>query len=111
MEGKAIHLSKICVVTVFSLVWLFLFVTHIVFSALQFTAIHSIDEMFTRLALSRDSFDCARLITVLLITKIAFSKAVSEYVEIGEHCDRVAPFHNFGVYLLRGHTFFTVTFL
>uniref|UniRef100_A0A915AAQ7 G-protein coupled receptors family 1 profile domain-containing protein n=1 Tax=Parascaris univalens TaxID=6257 RepID=A0A915AAQ7_PARUN len=98
MEGKAIHLSKICVVTVFSLVWLFLFVTHIVFSALQFTAIHSIDEMFTRLALSRDSFDCA-------------SKAVSEYVEIGEHCDRVAPFHNFGVYLLRGHTFFTVTFL
>ncbi|VDM45033.1 unnamed protein product [Toxocara canis] len=98
MEGKAIHLSKTCVVVVFSLVWLLLFVSHFIFSALQFTAIHSVDEMFMRLASSRQSLDCK-------------SKPISEYAEIGERCDSVAPFHNFGVYLLRGHTFFTITFL
>lgn len=35
----------------------------------------------------------------------------SDYVEIGGRCDRVAIFHIFGVYLLRGHTLFTLFFL
>ncbi|VDK18887.1 unnamed protein product [Anisakis simplex] len=100
-------MSKTCVVVIFSFVWLFLFFTHIIFSSLHFTAIDNIDDMFARLASSRQSLSCTRFIYHCN----PFFELVSEYAEIGERCDRVAPFHNFGVYLLRGHTFFTIIFL
>uniref|UniRef100_A0A915PMN5 G-protein coupled receptors family 1 profile domain-containing protein n=1 Tax=Setaria digitata TaxID=48799 RepID=A0A915PMN5_9BILA len=35
----------------------------------------------------------------------------SDYDVFGGLCDQISPFHNFGVYLLRGHTLFTLTFL
>ncbi|OZC06117.1 hypothetical protein X798_06897 [Onchocerca flexuosa] len=36
---------------------------------------------------------------------------VADYNVFGDLCDRISPFYNFGVYLLRGHTLFTLTFL
>ncbi|TKR93895.1 hypothetical protein L596_008267 [Steinernema carpocapsae] len=98
MSGKAIRLSRRYVICIFALVWLFLIVTHLIFSALQFSAITNLDSLFSRLAMGRRSLDCT-------------IKLASDYEEIGERCDKVAPFHRFGVYLLRGHTLFTLLFL
>ncbi|VDK70528.1 unnamed protein product [Litomosoides sigmodontis] len=36
---------------------------------------------------------------------------LADYNVFGDLCDRILPFHNFGVYLLRGHTLFTLTCL
>ncbi|KAE9555719.1 hypothetical protein FO519_001071 [Halicephalobus sp. NKZ332] len=98
MSGKAIKLSKKCVILVFAFVWAFLIGTHIVFSALQFSAITHLDHMFSQLNSNPGSLNCGKPIT-------------SDYREIGQKCDRVAVFHTFGVYLLRGHTLFTLIFL
>lgn len=35
----------------------------------------------------------------------------TDYNAFGDLCDQILPFHDFGVYLLRGHTIFTLTFL
>lgn len=35
----------------------------------------------------------------------------SDFFEIGQNCDLISVFHDFGVYLLRGHTLFTLIFL
>uniref|UniRef100_A0A914ZC04 G-protein coupled receptors family 1 profile domain-containing protein n=1 Tax=Panagrolaimus superbus TaxID=310955 RepID=A0A914ZC04_9BILA len=98
MSGKAIRLSRRCVILVFAFVWVFLIFTHLIFSALQFSAIQNLDNMFNILQSNPGSLNCSRSIK-------------SDYVEVGKHCDRVAIFHTFGVYLLRGHTLFTLTFL
>ncbi|VDK64523.1 unnamed protein product [Gongylonema pulchrum] len=60
MAGKAIRLSRRCVIAVFSLLWIFLFLSHLVFSSLQLAAVRAIDEMFTGLAASRHDADCTR---------------------------------------------------
>ncbi|VDM95659.1 unnamed protein product [Thelazia callipaeda] len=86
MAGKTMRLSRMCVILVFSFVWVFLFIAHSLFSFLQLIAISSMGRMITALVLSN-------------------------YGIFRDLCDRVSPFHNFGVYLLRGHTFFTLTFL
>ncbi|CAD5209790.1 unnamed protein product [Bursaphelenchus xylophilus] len=99
MSGKAIKLSKKCVISVFSCVWIFLIVTHVIFSALQFSAIINLDHLFSQLKKHTGSLKCSE------------NQPKSDYIEIGERCDRVAIFHTFGVYLLRGHTLFTLTFL
>uniref|UniRef100_A0A914CD23 G-protein coupled receptors family 1 profile domain-containing protein n=1 Tax=Acrobeloides nanus TaxID=290746 RepID=A0A914CD23_9BILA len=98
MSGKTIRLSKRCVVLVFCCVWSFLFVTHLIFSALQFSAITSLDQLFSTLSTGPSSLRCS-------------STIVSDFTEVGQRCDRAAVFHAFGVYLLRGHTIFTLTFL
>ncbi|CAG9537300.1 unnamed protein product [Cercopithifilaria johnstoni] len=36
---------------------------------------------------------------------------LADYNIFGDFCDRILPFLNFGVYLLHGHTFFTLTLL
>ncbi|KAI6203340.1 G-PROTEIN-RECEP-F1-2 domain-containing protein [Aphelenchoides besseyi] len=98
MSGEAIRLSRRCVIAVFSCVWIFLIVTHVVFSALQYSAINSLDQFFLSGVSGPGSLKCDH-------------KLLSDYVEMGGTCDRVAIFHQFGVYLLRGHTLFTLTFL
>ncbi|CAD5206727.1 unnamed protein product [Bursaphelenchus okinawaensis] len=99
MSGKAIKLSKKCVISVFSCVWIFLIVTHVIFSALQFSAITNLDHLFSQLQKQPGSLKCSD------------SAPKSDYIEVGGRCDGVAIFHTFGVYLLRGHTLFTLTFL
>ncbi|KAH7676109.1 Protein R07D5.2, partial [Aphelenchoides avenae] len=98
MAGKAIRLSQRCVICVFALVWFFLIVTHVIFSALQFSAITSLDSLFSKIATGGWQLRCEK-------------SPLSDYTEVGERCDRVAVFHTFGVYLLRGHTLFTLVFL
>uniref|UniRef100_A0A1I7V8D8 7TM_GPCR_Srx domain-containing protein n=1 Tax=Loa loa TaxID=7209 RepID=A0A1I7V8D8_LOALO len=39
------------------------------------------------------------------------SLMLADYNIFGDLCERISPFHNFGVYLLHGHTLFTLTFL
>lgn len=58
MSGKAIKLSRSCVVSVFALVWIFLIVTHVIFSALQFSAITNLDHLFSRLSSGPGSLTC-----------------------------------------------------
>lgn len=50
MSGKAIKLSRHYVVCIFALVWLFLLITHILFSALQYSAIKTLDRLFSNVA-------------------------------------------------------------
>lgn len=57
MRGKAIKLSRCYVITVFSLVWLFLTVTHVSFSAMQYSAVSELDLLFSGLA-STSSLQC-----------------------------------------------------
>uniref|UniRef100_A0A0R3RZP6 G_PROTEIN_RECEP_F1_2 domain-containing protein n=1 Tax=Elaeophora elaphi TaxID=1147741 RepID=A0A0R3RZP6_9BILA len=100
MAGKSIRLSRKCVISIFSLVWIFLFITHLLFSSLQLTAIHFIDQMFNTLKARRQDVQCSEISLMLADCNV-----------FGDLCDRISPFHNFGVYLLRGHTLFTLTFL
>ncbi|VDM93743.1 unnamed protein product, partial [Onchocerca ochengi] len=100
MVGKSIRLSRKCVILIFSLVWIFLFITHLLFSSLQLTAIHFIGQLLKILKAHRHDVQCTEK-----------SLMVADYNVFGDLCDRISPFHNFGVYLLRGHTFFTLTFL
>uniref|UniRef100_A0A0K0F8H1 G_PROTEIN_RECEP_F1_2 domain-containing protein n=1 Tax=Strongyloides venezuelensis TaxID=75913 RepID=A0A0K0F8H1_STRVS len=102
MSGKAIRLSKFCVITVFSLVWIFLIITHIIFSLLQISAITYLDNLLDGVSSSyrRYEFECTNK-----------DRHSSHYNDIGQRCDRVEPYHRFGVYLLRGHTLFTLIFL
>ncbi|KAI1728803.1 hypothetical protein DdX_01006 [Ditylenchus destructor] len=98
MAGKAIKLSRKCVVSVFTLVWLFLIVTHVLFSALQYSAITNLDQLISKVKTHTASMQCNR-------------SQYSDFVEIGQRCDLISVFHDFGVYLLRGHTLFTLCFL
>uniref|UniRef100_A0AC34QYR9 G-protein coupled receptors family 1 profile domain-containing protein n=1 Tax=Panagrolaimus sp. JU765 TaxID=591449 RepID=A0AC34QYR9_9BILA len=59
---------------------------------------HLVQETLFSLAQNGSSLDCT-------------TPPTSDYREIGQKCDRVAVFHEFGVYLLRGHTLFTLIFL
>ncbi|CAI5455951.1 unnamed protein product [Caenorhabditis angaria] len=97
MSGKSIHLSRVSVISVFACVWIFLIASHAMFSTMQMNAIQNLDKLFAVLARGKKTpTNC---------------KGNSDYEEIGSHCDRTAVFHSFGVYLLRGHTIFTVLFL
>ncbi|VDO35166.1 unnamed protein product [Haemonchus placei] len=98
MAGKSIHLSRVSVVSVFACVWVFLIMTHVLFSTLQINAIKNLDELFSTLAKGKTYLQCE-------ITPR------SNYEEIATQCDRTAVFHAFGAYLLRGHTLFTLLFL
>lgn len=60
MSGKGIRLSRSKVVSVFGGVWLFLIVSHVLFSALQYFAISQLDELFTDLATTHGQFSCSR---------------------------------------------------
>ncbi|WKX90403.1 hypothetical protein Q1695_009336 [Nippostrongylus brasiliensis] len=98
MSGKCIHLSRVSVVSVFACVWVFLIMSHVLFSTLQINAIRNLDELFETLSKGKTYLQCE-------IT------ARSNYEEIATQCDRTAVFHAFGAYLLRGHTLFTLLFL
>ncbi|KAK6729173.1 hypothetical protein RB195_006300 [Necator americanus] len=98
MSGKSIHLSRVSVISVFACVWVFLIFSHLLFSMLQINAIQNLDELFSTLSKGKTYLQCEIL-------------PVSNYAEIAGHCDRTAVFHAFGVYLLRGHTLFTLLFL
>lgn len=98
MAGKMMKLSRKCVILTFLFIWLFLFLTHLAFSSLQRKTIHAISEMFSDLAATQFDVQCHEMVN-------------SKYIAIGNLCDGVLPFYNFGVYLLRGHTFFTLIFL
>ncbi|KJH43507.1 hypothetical protein DICVIV_10487 [Dictyocaulus viviparus] len=98
LAGKSIHLSRISVISVFSCVWIFLILTHLLFSMLQVNAIQNLDELFSTLSKGKTYLQCE-------------IKPQSNYAEIASHCDRTAVFHTFGAYLLRGHTLFTLLFL
>uniref|UniRef100_A0A158P7J1 G_PROTEIN_RECEP_F1_2 domain-containing protein n=1 Tax=Angiostrongylus cantonensis TaxID=6313 RepID=A0A158P7J1_ANGCA len=95
MSGKSIHLSRVSVISVFSCVWIFLILTHLLFSTLQVNAIQNLDELFSTLSKGKTYLQTVR----------------SNYAEIASQCDRTAVFHAFGAYLLRGHTLFTLFFL
>uniref|UniRef100_A0A914Q8G5 G-protein coupled receptors family 1 profile domain-containing protein n=1 Tax=Panagrolaimus davidi TaxID=227884 RepID=A0A914Q8G5_9BILA len=60
MSGKAIRLSRRCVILVFAFVWVFLIFTHLIFSALQFSAIQNLDNMFNILQSNPGSLNCSR---------------------------------------------------
>ncbi|VDO63793.1 unnamed protein product [Heligmosomoides polygyrus] len=98
MAGKSIHLSRVSVISVFACVWVFLIMSHVLFSTLQINAIKNLDELFETLSKGKTYLQCE-------IT------ARSNYEEIASQCDRTAVFHAFGAYLLRGHTLFTLLFL
>ncbi|EJW76284.1 hypothetical protein WUBG_12807 [Wuchereria bancrofti] len=100
MAGKSIRLSRKCVISIFSLVWIFLFITHLLFSSLQLTAVHFIGQMFNTLKTRQRDVQCNEI-----------SLMLADYNIFGDLCDRISPFYDFGVYLLRGHTLFTLTFL
>ncbi|VBB32269.1 unnamed protein product [Acanthocheilonema viteae] len=63
-------------------------------------AIHFIGQIFNTLKSRRQEVQCNEI-----------SSMLSDYNVFGDLCDQILPFHNFGVYLLRGHTLFTLTFL
>jgi hypothetical protein len=48
MAGEAIRLSRKYVTAVFATVWIFLIVTHVIFSVLQYVAITNLDLFFAR---------------------------------------------------------------
>ncbi|KAJ1372620.1 hypothetical protein KIN20_034814 [Parelaphostrongylus tenuis] len=98
MSGKTIHLSRVSVISVFSCVWIFLILSHLLFSTLQISAIQNLDELFSTLSKGKTYLQCEQTIR-------------SDYAEIASQCDRTAVFHAFGAYLLRGHTLFTLFFL
>ncbi|KAM3722166.1 NAD(P)H-quinone oxidoreductase subunit 5, chloroplastic [Dirofilaria immitis] len=100
MAGKSIRLSRKCVISIFSFVWIFLFITHFIFSSLQLAAIHFIGQMFKILKTHQYDIGCDEI-----------NLTLANYNIFGNLCDRISPFYNFGVYLLRGHTLFTLTFL
>uniref|UniRef100_A0AC35UAI0 G_PROTEIN_RECEP_F1_2 domain-containing protein n=1 Tax=Rhabditophanes sp. KR3021 TaxID=114890 RepID=A0AC35UAI0_9BILA len=75
MSGKAIRLSKSCVIMVFAFVWIFLIITHVAFSTLQIDAISNLDSLLVGIKPTyRDSFfACSNPI-----------RLKSEYLDIGE---------------------------
>ncbi|KAK5979426.1 hypothetical protein GCK32_013130 [Trichostrongylus colubriformis] len=98
MAGKSIHLSRVSVISVFACVWMFLIMSHVLFSTLQISAIKNLDELFSTLSKGKTYLQCE-------------VRPRSNYEEIATQCDRTAVFHAFGAYLLRGHTLFTLLFL
>ncbi|KAI6182823.1 G-PROTEIN-RECEP-F1-2 domain-containing protein [Aphelenchoides bicaudatus] len=102
MSGEAIRLSRQYVVAVFATVWIFLMVTHVIFSVLQYIAITNLDLFFAR---------CDAKLSKVHLKCVPDNKYESEYTVLGEICSKISVFHTFGVYLLRGHTLFTLFFL
>uniref|UniRef100_A0A914H2C7 G-protein coupled receptors family 1 profile domain-containing protein n=1 Tax=Globodera rostochiensis TaxID=31243 RepID=A0A914H2C7_GLORO len=98
MSGKGIRLSRGKVIAVFGGVWLFLVVSHVLFSALQYFAISQLHELL-ELTSNPSQFACRR------------SASFMVYKEIGERCDRLGVYQDLGHFLLRGHTLFTVVLL
>uniref|UniRef100_A0A183C9Q9 G_PROTEIN_RECEP_F1_2 domain-containing protein n=1 Tax=Globodera pallida TaxID=36090 RepID=A0A183C9Q9_GLOPA len=98
MSGKGIRLSRGKVITVFGGVWLFLVVSHVLFSALQYFAISQLHELL-EMTSNPSQFACRR------------SASFMVYKEIGERCDRLGVYQDLGHFLLRGHTLFTVVLL
>uniref|UniRef100_A0A7E4UYD4 G_PROTEIN_RECEP_F1_2 domain-containing protein n=1 Tax=Panagrellus redivivus TaxID=6233 RepID=A0A7E4UYD4_PANRE len=98
MSGAAVKLSRRYVIALFSVVWVVLVTSHIVFSVMQFMVIWKLDHMFSMLSASPGSLNCSAPLT-------------SDYTGISSQCDAVAIFHDNGVYLLRGHTLFTLVFM
>ncbi|GMT02671.1 hypothetical protein PENTCL1PPCAC_24845, partial [Pristionchus entomophagus] len=105
MTGKSTHLARRSVVAVFAFVWMFLIISHIIFSMMQISAIRNLDELFTVL-----STGTARQVACKG-NETDPNPVLSDYDAIASLCDKTAVFHALGAYLLRGHTLFTVIFL
>ncbi|KAL3107815.1 hypothetical protein niasHT_017047 [Heterodera trifolii] len=99
MSGKGIRISRAKVIAVFAGVWLFLVVSHVLFSALQYFAVSQLHELLELTSSNPSQFACRRSATFMV------------YNEIGERCDRLAVYQELGHFLLRGHTLFTVVLL
>uniref|UniRef100_A0A1I8BUU1 G_PROTEIN_RECEP_F1_2 domain-containing protein n=1 Tax=Meloidogyne hapla TaxID=6305 RepID=A0A1I8BUU1_MELHA len=99
MDGKGIRLSKRYVICLFSCVWLLLIISHISFSALQYFAVSELHRLLNQLKTTVGFYLCNR------------NDRYSVFSEIGERCDSISVFHDFGHFLLRGHTLFTLFFL
>ena len=59
MAGEAIRLSRRYVIAVFATVWIFLVVTHVIFSVLQYIAINNLDLFFARCDSKFEQLKCA----------------------------------------------------
>nr|CAD2180076.1 unnamed protein product [Meloidogyne enterolobii] len=99
MDGKGIRLSKRYVICLFSCVWFVLIISHISFSALQYFAVSELHRLLNQLKTTVGFYLCNR------------NDRYSVFNEIGERCDSISVFHDFGHFLLRGHTLFTLFFL
>ncbi|GMT31046.1 hypothetical protein PFISCL1PPCAC_22343 [Pristionchus fissidentatus] len=105
MTGKSTHIARRNVVALFACVWMFLIISHIIFSMMQISAIRNLDELFTVLSTgTQRQVSCKG-------NQTNPSPVLSDYDAIAALCDKTAVFHALGAYLLRGHTLFTVIFL
>lgn len=59
MAGEAIRLSRRYVIAVFSTVWAFLIVSHVIFSVLQYVAITNLDLFFGRCGSKYEQLKCS----------------------------------------------------
>jgi hypothetical protein len=97
-QAMRTSLSNTTVIGIFVLFWFFLLLTQSVFAILQYLTIGNMQGLFVRL--STIDVDCQSKID-----------DAPNFAAIANQCHRLEPYHQFGIYLLRGQSLFTVAFL